>query len=848
MGTSSYVGPILNEEPELLIRAPLSGWLDRITAVPDAAFADGMMGDGLMIDPIESMLVAPCEADVLAVAPTRHSITLRTCIGAELLIHLGIDTVALGGRGFEMLVVAGDKVMTGQSLIRCDLDLVARSGRSLRTPIVVINDGFFVVDRTGPRLVTTGDAIFTVRGIPARKDGPGGEPGHQSARVILPLAHGMHARPSARLATIARGWPLRSSVSLRGRSANAQSVAELMALGAVLGDELTVSAIGAQAAEAVAALATAISDGLGEQAVAGALQVLQTSPRRPIALDGSERLRGVTGSAGAVIGYVLQIGSGDQPFAHVAGTPEAERALLTLALERAALRLRALGGDSEGERPSILDAHLALLEDPALIDRSVSEIAGGASAPAAWRSSCRAVAESLAKLDNARLRERADDLIDVERQVIAAMAGDERSSLPLAANTIIVADMLVPTEMLDFAARGAVAFCTVGGGATSHLSILAAGLRLPVLAAMDSRVTLIPDGTTVILDGGRSELHVAPRADQQESFSALVAVKREAHDAALALAQTPALTQDGTRIEVLVNLGSADGAKAAMLAGAEGCGLLRSEFLFLDRASSPDEDEQWHQYQKVADAMPGAPLVIRTLDIGGDKPVPFLVIPPEENPALGLRGLRLSLRHPELLRTQLRAILLVKGPARVQFMLPMVIDLSEIIAAREILDEVVADMGVAASFGVMVETPASALLADTLAPHVDFFSIGTNDLTQYALAIDRANVPLAAQVDGLHPAVLRLMRGCCDAAAQANRPVGVCGSLAGDPLAVPILLGLGAARLSVSVGRIAAIKAAVRSLSLTECRDFSSHVVTLATAEEVRAAVRRNWPDLDKWV
>jgi phosphocarrier protein FPr/phosphocarrier protein len=299
-------------------------------------------------------------------------------------------------------------------------------------------------------------------------------------------------------------------------------------------------------------------------------------------------------------------------------------------------------------------------------------------------------------------------------------------------------------------------------------------------------------------------------------------------------------TSDGVRIEAFANCGSVVDATAAAEAGAEGCGLLRTEFLFLDRTAPPDVEEQARAYQEIANALAPHPVIVRLLDVGGDKPAPYLPFPAEENPALGLRGIRVSLANPMLLDDQLRAILKVTPAGRCRIMAPMIASLDELLAVRTALDRARAEAGYEAEvqLGIMIETPAAAITADLLAAEADFFSIGTNDLTQYALAIDRGNAALAAQVDGLHPAVLRLIDQTCQGAARHQTPVGVCGALAGDPLAVPILIGLGVTELSVAPGLIPTLKANVMALDSAQCRALAQSALDCHSPAQVRALAR----------
>ena len=306
-------------------------------------------------------------------------------------------------------------------------------------------------------------------------------------------------------------------------------------------------------------------------------------------------------------------------------------------------------------------------------------------------------------------------------------------------------------------------------------------------------------------------------------------------------AHEPAVTTDGTRIEVFANLGSTADARRAVEAGAEGVGLLRTEFLFLDRATLPDEDEQAEQLTEIATVLDGRPLIVRTLDAGADKPLPALPMAPEQNPFLGVRGIRLSLARPELLATQLRAALRVAAAGHpIKLMLPMVATLSEIAATKELLEQarLQTQIDTPIELGIMVEIPAAALTAARLAPHVDFFSIGTNDLTQYTMAAERGDARLATLLDGPQPAVLRLVHETVRAATAHDRWVGVCGELAGDPAAAVLLAGLGVTELSMAPGLIAAVKQALRSVSLTQARAAAVTALDAESADAARALAR----------
>jgi phosphocarrier protein FPr/phosphocarrier protein len=408
---------------------------------------------------------------------------------------------------------------------------------------------------------------------------------------------------------------------------------------------------------------------------------------------------------------------------------------------------------------------------------------------------------------------------------------------------IVVADELLPSQLLALEGTQLGGICTARGGATSHVAILAAAMGLPALCAMGPALLETRRGVTAILDADAGLLRVSPDpqalADAQASLTRRTERRRRDSEAALEQARLA----DGTRIEVFANLGAAAEAAGAAALGAEGCGLFRTELLYLDRAEAPSEDEQRATYQAVADGLAGRPLVVRTLDAGGDKPLAFAPGPHEPNPALGLRGLRASLRQPELFRAQVAAILGVEGPGERRILLPMVTDLADLRAARELIDEVARGLGVApAKLGVMIETPASALLADQLAGEADFLSVGTNDLTQYVLAMDREHPELAPRLDGLHPAVLRLVGQAARAAGAAGRPISVCGGLASDLVAAPVLVGLGVSCLSAATAAIPALKGRLRGLTLAACRDAADAALALTSAAKVRAMLDQRFP------
>jgi len=826
--------------PEILILSPLSGWAAPLSEVPDVVFSQAMLGGGLAIEPTEGEVRAPFDGVVAVLPASRHAVSVRSEAGLEVLIHVGLETVALRGEGFVAHVVEGQKVRAGDLLLSFDLDAVALGSRSLITPIVVTGAGWSLSDPAINRRVGIGEPILRVSAV---ADGPPDVVSSEVASeqtLISTLPHGLHARPAARVAALVSGFAAEVTLSTDDRTANAASPVALMALGLKPGDRLRVSSRGTDARAAAQAVAELISGGMGETARVEAA----TEAVRPLAskaartADGEWIFTGVGAAPGLVIGRAVHLRLPEIEVVEQGGDPAAETLALTAALAAVRAGLEAAASGGAVERRGILAAQSAFLSDPDLLTKASHEIAAGRSAAFAWRAACRAAADLLRSLGDGRMAERADDLRDIERQVLIRLTGASSGRAGIGQGDVLLADDLLPSQLIALDGTRLSGICTGRGGPTSHVAILAAAMGVPALVAVGDGLDAVADGTLVVLDADAGVLVASPSAATQAASESRAAADRRRRDEARATAAEPCRTADGARIEVFANLGAAAEAGPAVAQGAEGCGLLRTEFLFLERATAPSEDEQLAHYQTIADALDGRPLIVRTLDAGGDKPLTYLPAGPEDNPALGLRGVRSGLLHPELLSAQLRAVCRVKSRGTVAIMLPMIASVSEVRQVRGLLDRAVAATGAATPLlGVMVETPAAAMTADLLAQAADFVSIGTNDLTQYALAMDRQNPHLAQQLDGLHPAVLRLIAATA-AAGSTLQWIGVCGALASDRLAAPILVGLGVTELSVSPAMIPEIKAVVRTFTLAECRALATRALALDDADAVRALAR----------
>ena len=662
--------------------------------------------------------------------------------------------------------------------------------------------------------------------------------------VTIQNPTGLHARPARVFVDTAKQFRSTVRVRHKEKQVNAKSLISLLTLGVESGQSISIEVDGEDEAQALAALSDLVAGGLGESLTDGSPSNGHTPPAAAAPADASpvlaNTIRGIAGAPGIALGPVFQFRRATIAVQEQAGTPIEERVRLITALTEARTQLGWLYEQTKDragvEEAAIFEVHRDLLDDPDLLANVHALIDGGQSAAQAWQRATEDQATELSQLADPLLAERTTDVRDVGERVLRVLthAASTAPTLP-AEPFILIANDLTPSETAALDPARVLGFCTAIGGPNAHTAILARALGLPAVVSAGSAVLDLADHTFAILDGGAGTLTMQPDESTLAQAKAAQAELQSRRSAEAAAAAEAAVTSDGHRVEVVANIGGVEDARKAAALGAEGVGLLRTEFLFLQRDQPPSEDEQYAVYRDIVTAMQGQPVIVRTLDIGGDKPLPYLNLPAEENPFLGQRGIRLCLAHPNILREQLRAIFraAAHGPLRIMF--PMIADLQELRAARKLIDEIRATTDAPpVEIGIMIEVPAAALMADLFAPEIDFFSIGTNDLTQYTLAMDRTNPLVAAHADGLHPAVLRLIERTVQGAHAAGKWVGVCGELGSDPLAVPILIGLGVDELSVSAPAVPTVKAQIRGLTLADCRDQAQRALGCATAADVR--------------
>ena len=672
------------------------------------------------------------------------------------------------------------------------------------------------------------------------------------AEILVENTHGLHARPIARLVTLVRDHDARlglHNLTTGAGPATATSPTQLAGLGAQRGHRLQVEAVGPAARQALDAVIALAHSGFGDDDLPVAAPPASTGPAAaPVASAGPVAIVANGRGPQAVS---PGIGIGPARFWRAVPAPrngdgdsrprDAGAELRRLRDARAAVRV-AIAGLASGlgvAEAAIFAAHETILDDPAIVGPAETEIRAGRSAEDSWSRAVATAERTFAALADPYLRERGQDVRAVGDQVLAELTGAGAGGP--SGDGVLVARDLTPAQAAGLNREHVTAIVLAQGSASSHAAILARSRGIPAVAGAGDEVLRLPEATALIVDGTTGLLLVDPPPDTLDRYRAAASAQAERAAADRARAAEPAITRDGRHIHVEANLGSVQDALDAARLGADGAGLVRTEFLFLERETPPSVEEQEHLYRAMAEALSGRRVTFRTLDVGGDKPLPYLPTPPEANPFLGVRGVRLALAAPQLLRDQLTALVRVARDHPLGIMVPMVSTPAELRQVHALLADVLAaETGGARppglELGVMIEVPAAALKAAAFAGLVDFVSIGTNDLTQYTLAAERGHPGLSTLADALDPGVLRLIEAVCQAATGRFR-VAVCGEAAADPLAGPLFTALGVTELSVSPAALPAVKARLRQADLTALADQLPACLALPDAAAVRTAL-----------
>ena len=558
-----------------------------------------------------------------------------------------------------------------------------------------------------------------------------------------------------------------------------------------------------------------------------------------------EKMQGMGAIQGIGIGYIMKAGQALDGYlaAYQPGTVEEELEKLNNAvaevadiLEKSVEQMRSVGHD---EQANIMEAHLFLAQDPMLTDGMTDKVQEMGNAPAAILASAAESAKIFQSMDDEYLRERAADVLDVSKRIAGKILGIKEPEV--GDNMVILCGYEVEPSVIASVPDDKIAGVIMGQGSTTcHAVIIAKSRAIPTVVGMEHRLDAIPEGAFVIIDGHTGDIFVDPDEETIKEYEAKLAKQRADEERYAALKDLPAVTKDGVEVQLAANIGSPNDAENAAKYGNKGVGLFRSEFVFMGREDIPSEEMQFESYKKAVEACNGELCVIRTMDIGGDKPLPYLNIPHEDNPFLGYRAIRISLNRRDLFMPQLKAILRAGVYGRAAIMAPMIVSVDEILRLRSFVREAMQELedegkeySKTVQIGIMVETPAAAVMTPIFAKYVDFFSIGTNDLVQYTLSVDRVNPNVGYLYNHFHPAVLQLIQRTIKSASDRGIWSGMCGEMASDPYAAVILMAMGISELSMSAPSIPRVKEMLRSVTYEEAQKHLAKVMEMETGEQV---------------
>ncbi|NIZ40561.1 phosphoenolpyruvate--protein phosphotransferase [Entomospira entomophila] len=847
----------------MIFLAPATGKVLPIKEAPDPVFADKMIGDGIIIVPEEKkgFVCSPISGTIKTLNPNNHAVTIEHYeTGVEVLIHIGIDTVSLKGKGFKpRRIKEGSVVKAGQPLIHVNYDHIRKNDLSDYILIIVANRPKATVQDETSGYVKVEEPLFSLNDDLASKPeetAPSNEPLVTSDWVVVKNPTGLHARPTARLVNL--GQQIQGSVIIEhenGRTADGKSSTSVMNLSVGRGDKIRIQA----PTEAdYKPMIEAIKDGLGEDISGFDSNAPVTQAAEPkldeslitqdfdttkqtINASGETQLSLNIASPGLAIGQAFVLKHEDlglEPT--IIGSVEEEIQFLRKALKQSETNIRAEMAEADGEGQEILEAHLAFLTDPSFVDETEKLIATGKNAAWSWQHITEQNAEELAASDNAYLAARAADVRDVARRVLTLILGDD-DEVVYPENSIVLTEEFFPSDVGRMTSA-VIGTATVLGTPTGHAAIMMRNRGIPSLYGAPKTLTTVKTGTTIIIDAQQGLLIIDPTAETLNRYKEEADKSAKVREQNLADAHKSATTTDGHTVTISGNISDVSEAKIAIERGAEGFGLVRSEFLFHDRAKAPTEEEQIAIYQPIVEVTgEGHHAVVRLLDAGGDKPISYVRAAPEENPLLGIRGVRLFIDNEDLLRTQLRALLHCKPYNKLHIMIPMISIMKEVEMVRKVLHEEAKKLNIdikdLPKLGIMAETPAVCAMSEQFARHVDFFSVGSNDLTQYTMAMDRTHSRLASQASAANPGVLQQVKLLCDGAKKHKVPVAVCGGAASDPITAAIFIGLGVDELACSGVSIPQIKALMRRHSLKQLQDVAQRALACETEEEVKKLV-----------
>lgn len=875
-------------ETKFKIFPPLIGILTDVVNVPDPVFAEKMVGDGIAIDPFLPQIYAPFAGVITNIHQGKYAITIRAENGISALIHIGLDTVKLNGRGFNIIVNVGEVVACGQILGEIDLDILAKNATSLLSPIIFpdldvntyyLNKIIADIDSIA-NITALDDEIMTINKIESRQadlmnvlfainekqqlneEELNKRYAHtkykliKSKAVTIKIPQGIHARPASLLSTKATELSddFEVLIEKNGNLANLKSVVSILSLAINYDDIIFFFAKSDKINQQLILLLENLNESNTKSSttIATSIQHNDSGDRYFVVErydDGGGKYYGVSAAKGQALGFIVIRAEPQFDFQESAQDAEHEVFKYTLALNVIKKKteekfLNFVNAAANNSECGILSAHLALLADPQ-IDADIKKLIREQHKTAAFAVSevYNKYCKMLAVSENKILVDRQDDLRDLCRQILTELCQKKVPIKPTYTKpTILITHSLTPHDLIN-RDKNIVGVISVFGGSTSHVAILAKSYKLPLLIGVnESILTKAKNGKLAILDANDGYIDLEPSNKAIAEVTQKLAIKKKIEENQLQNAKFAAITEDNILIKCYANVNSVEEVKKAAVVGSDGIGLLRTEFIFLNRKTEPSIDEQYKIYSDMFKQVdPQYPIIIRVLDIGSDKQVSYLDMIKEVNPGLGLRGLRLLLYNKQLLHNQLSAILQLKRDIKI--MLPMVTSLAEVREFKVILAELMQQMRfkVKVEVGIMVEVPSVVLLSEAFAKEVDFFSIGTNDLTQYTLATDREHPKFANNVNYLNPAIIHSIAMIVNGAKRYNRHVAVCGVMASETIAIPLLLGLGVKELSMNIVDIPNNKEFIRSLNYANCAIDANNCKKMTTTLEIKEYLQKRY-------
>lgn len=845
----------------MIFLAPVRGVVKPLSDSPDAVFADKMLGDGIIVAPSDKTgtIVSPVTGLIKALNENLHALVIEEkTTGVEVLIHVGINTVSLAGEGFELAktggflskkIKVGSHVIAGQPLLTVDFEFIRSKELSDLVMIIITNHPDSVVKAEATGVIEAGQPLFSMSdavlspAVAATSNDVSLLKASEWITIINPT--GLHARPTARLVTLTKSVVGTVIIEKEdGTQADAKSTTAIMSMGLHKGEKARFYAPNVSDLKPIV---EAVRSGLGE----GPDDVQHEAPKietkhnfdtsqQTIDLATESVLQLNIASPGVAVGKAVILSHEERDLGREAiGSLDEEQKFLMDALKQAEKDIESEMGYADAEAKEILEAHLSFLTDPSFVTETQALIKEGSNAAWAWQQVAAKNAAELAASDNAYLAARAADVKDVARRVLNLILGEE-DKVEYGPDSIVLTEEFLPSDISRMTAN-VIATATVLGTPTGHAAIMMRNRGIGSLYGAPKSLMKVAPGSMVIVDASEGKLILNPTETTLLSYQDRMSASNKVKAQNLADAHKPCVTTDGHKVEISGNICDVAEAKLAVERGAEGFGLVRSEFLFENRPTAPTENDQIGIYQPILDVAGEHPVVVRLLDAGGDKPISYVRAHPEDNPLLGVRGVRLFVDNEDLLRTQLRALLRCEPRRNLHIMIPMIALVSEIEMVRVIMLEEADKLGIAHNdlpkLGAMAETPAVCVMSEQFAKHVDFFSVGSNDLTQYTMAMDRTNSRLAAAASAANPGVLGLIKTLCEGAAKHNVHVAVCGGAASDPITAALFIGLGVQELAVSGVAVPQIKALMRSHSFVKLQEVAQKALACETEDEVKKMV-----------